>query len=283
MQKLTDTFKLWNDVEIDCVGYGTWLTPDGEVAVEAVKEALKAGYRHIDTAAIYGNEVSVGKAIKESGLKREDIFVTSKLWNTERGYEKTLLAFEETMKKLDLEYLDLYLIHWPAHKNQYDNFEEVNLSTWRAFIELYKKGKIRAIGVSNFLPHHLKALVESEIKPMVNQIEFHPGFMQEETVEYCKKNGIVVEAWSPLGRGKMLDNETLKGIAAKYNKTVAQLCLRWCLQNDTLPLPKSVTPSRIVENADIFDFEISKEDMAIINAMEYCGGSGHNPDTFGMD
>ena len=187
------------------------------------------------------------------------------------------------MKKLDLEYLDLYLIHWPAHKNQYDNFEEVNLSTWRAFIELYKKGKIRAIGVSNFLPHHLKALVESEIKPMVNQKEFHPGFMQEETVEYCKKNGIVVEAWSPLGRGKMLDNETLKGIAAKYNKTVAQLCLRWCLQNDTLPLPKSVTPSRIVENADIFDFEISKEDMAIINAMEYCGGSGHNPATFGMD
>ncbi len=283
MQKLTDTFKLWNGVEIDCVGYGTWLTPDGEVAVEAVKEALKAGYRHIDTAAIYGNEVSVGKAIKESGLKREDIFVTSKLWNTERGYEKTLLAFEETMKKLDLEYLDLYLIHWPAHKNQYDNFEEVNLSTWRAFIELYKKGKIRAIGVSNFLPHHLKALVESEIMPMVNQIEFHPGFMQEETVDYCKKNGIVVEAWSPLGCGKMLDNETLKDIAAKYNKTVAQLCLRWCLQNDTLPLPKSVTPSRIVENADIFDFEISKEDMATINAMEYCGGSGHNPDTFGMD
>lgn len=283
MKKLTDKFTLHNGVEIDCVGYGTWLTPDGDVAVEAVKEALKAGYRHIDTAAIYGNEVSVGKAIRESGIKREEIFVTSKLWNTERGYEKTLLAFEETMEKLGLEYLDLYLIHWPAHKNQYDNFEEVNLSTWRAFIELYKAGKIRAIGVSNFLPHHLKALMESEIKPMVNQIEFHPGFMQEETLEYCKKNGIIVEAWSPLGRGKMLDNETLKGIAAKYNKSVAQLCLRWCLQNGTLPLPKSVTPSRIIENADIFDFEISAEDMKQINAMEYCGGSGHNPDTFGMD
>lgn len=283
MNKLTDKFILSNGVGIDCVGYGTWLTPDGEVAVNAVAEALRLGYRHIDTAAIYGNEVSVGTAIKQSGLPREEIFVTSKLWNTERGYEKTLAAFDETMEKLGLDYLDLYLIHWPAHKNQYDNFEEVNLSTWKAFIELYKKGRIKAIGVSNFLPHHLSALMKTEVKPMVNQIEFHPGFMQEETLEYCQKNGIIVEAWSPLGRGEMLQNETLLGIAKKYNKTVAQLCIRWCLQNGTLPLPKSVTPSRIAENTDIFDFTISKEDMKTINEMEYCGGSGLNPDTFGMD
>lgn len=283
MNKLTDKFILSNGVGIDCVGYGTWLTPDGEVAVNAVAEALKLGYRHIDTAAIYGNEVSVGAAIKQSGLPREEIFVTSKLWNTERGYEKTLAAFDETMEKLGLDYLDLYLIHWPAHKNQYDNFDEVNLSTWKAFIELYKKGRIKAIGVSNFLPHHLSALMQTEVKPMVNQIEFHPGFMQEETLEYCQKNGIIVEAWSPLGRGEMLQNETLLGIAKKYNKTVAQLCIRWCLQNGTLPLPKSVTPSRIAENANVFDFEISNEDMKTINEMEYCGGSGLNPDTFGMD
>ncbi len=283
MNKLTDKFILSNGVGIDCIGFGTWLAPDGEVAINSVAEALKLGYRHIDTAAVYGNETSVGAAIKKSGLKREEIFVTSKLWNTERGYEKTLKAFDKTMERLQLDYLDLYLIHWPAHKNQYGNWEEVNLSTWSAFIELYKKGRIRAIGVSNFLPHHLRALMETEVKPMVNQIEFHPGFMQEETVEFCNKNGIIVEAWSPLGRGKILENETLLGIAAKYNKTVAQLCIRWCLQNGALPLPKSVTPSRIAENADVFDFIISKEDMEIINAIKNCGCSGHNPDTFGMD
>ena len=279
MKSLTDAYVLSNGIKIPCVGFGTWQTPDGEVAVNSVLEALKAGYRHVDTAAAYHNEASVGEAIATCGINRSEIFVTSKLWNKERGYETTLAAFEKTMAELKLDYLDLYLIHWPANSKQFENWDEINLETWRAMTKLYKDGRIKAIGVSNFLPHHLESLMKTEVKPMVNQIEYHPGFMQEETVEYCNKNGILVEAWSPLGCGRMLSNETLKAIAAKYNKSVAQLCIRWCLQNEVLPLPKSVTPSRIVENANVFDFEISAEDMATINAMEYCGGSGHNPDT----
>jgi diketogulonate reductase-like aldo/keto reductase len=279
MKKLTDCYILNNGVAIPCVGFGTWQTPDGETAVNSVKAALAAGYRHIDTAAIYGNEVSVGKAIAESGVAREDIFVTSKVWNKCRGYETTLAAFDETLEKLGLDYLDLYLIHWPANKTQFENWDEINRETWRAMTELYKAGKIRAIGVSNFLPHHLESLVASEVVPAINQIEFHPGQMQAETVEYCRAHGILVEAWSPLGTGRMLTNETLIEIASHYSVSVAQLCIRWCLQNGTLPLPKSVTPSRIEQNTQVFDFVISDEDMATINAMAYCGGSGHNPDT----
>ncbi|MGN1400160.1 MAG: aldo/keto reductase [Bacillus sp. (in: firmicutes)] len=275
---LTSTYTLHNGVAIPRVGFGTWQTPDGDVAKVSVLSAIENGYRHIDTAAVYGNEQSIGNAIKESGVKREDLFITSKLWASERGYETTLAAFEETMKKLDLEYLDLYLIHWPAKKGN-EGWEQENNDTWRAFEKLYKEGRIKAIGVSNFMVHHLEALMEhAEIKPMVNQIEFHPGQMQTEVAEYCKQNDILVEAWSPLGTGRMLNNEQLISIAEKYNKSVAQLCIRWCLQNDVLPLPKSVTPSRITENADVFDFEISAEDMKTINEMPYFGGSGLDPD-----
>ncbi|WP_297278150.1 aldo/keto reductase [uncultured Brachyspira sp.] len=275
---LNDTFTLNNGYKIPCIGFGTWQTPDGDTAVNAVKDAVKLGYKHIDTAAIYGNEVSIGKAIKESGINRNELFITSKVWNKERGYKTTLAAFDKTLNDLQLDYLDLYLIHWPASQNQFKDWDNINLETWKAMTELYKAGKIKSIGVSNFMPHHLKSLMETEVKPMVNQIEFHPGFMQEETVKYCNDNNILIEAWSPLGTGKMLNNSTLKEIAAKYNKSAAQLCIRWCLQNNTLPLPKSVTSSRIKENTEIFDFNISDEDMKIINSMEYCGGSGHHPD-----
>ena len=278
MRGLKDCFELNNGYKIPCIGYGTWQTPDGETAVQCVKKAIEDGYRHIDTAAVYGNEISVGKGIKESGIKREDLFVTSKVWNDDRGYESTKKAFYKTLEDLGLEYLDLYLIHWPAAKHQFENWDQLNLDTWRAMTELYKEGKIKAIGVSNFKPHHLKSLMETEVKPMVNQIEFHPGQMQEETVKFCRENNIVVEAWSPLGTGKMLTNETLKGVADKYQKSVAQICIKWCLQNNTLPLPKSVTPSRIKENSEVFDFTISDEDMKTINEMAYCGGSGLDPD-----
>lgn len=278
MNKLTDTFKLNNGYEIPCVGFGTWQTPDGDTAVLAVSEAIKAGYRHIDTAACYGNEVGVGKGIKTSGVKRKELFVTSKVWNTERGYDRTIAAFEKTLNDLQLDYLDLYLIHWPASASRFDDWEKINLGTWKAMTELYKAGRIKAIGVSNFLPHHLTALLKTEVKPMVNQMEFHPGQMQEETVTFCKENHIVVEAWSPLGTGRMLSNPQLKEIAEKYGKSVAQLCIRWCLQNGVLPLPKTVTPSRMIENAQVFDFKISNGDMTAINVMPYCGGSELHPD-----
>ena len=279
MLKKTSTLRLHNGIEIPCIGFGTWQTPDGETAVTAVKVAIEAGYRHIDTAASYGNEESVGKAIRESGIPRAELFITSKVWNTDRGYESTLQAFEKTLERLGTDYLDLYLIHWPANPTQFKDWAQINLETWRAMTELYKAGRIRAIGVSNFLPKHLEPLLETEVKPMVNQIEYHPGQMQEETVSYCKENGILIEAWSPLGTGRMLSNETLMAIAEKYNKSVAHLCIRWCMQNGTLPLPKSVTPTRIADNIEIFDFEISEKDMHMINQMEYFGGSGLNPDT----
>lgn len=278
-KNLQDTYTLANDVQIPCIGFGTWQTPDGETAINSVKAALKAGYRHIDTAACYGNEASVGQAIKKSGVPREEIFVTSKVWNTERGYEKTLAAFETTMAKLDLDYVDLYLIHWPAAANQFENWKEINAQTWRALEELYIEGKVKAIGVSNFLPHHLEALLEGvKVVPMVNQIEYHPGFMQAESVAFCKAHNILVEAWSPLGTGNVLNNETLIMMAQKYSKTVAQICIRWVLQHGLLPLPKSITESRIIENTEVFDFEIKDEDMAIIDAIPFCGGAGINPD-----
>ncbi|MBE5781592.1 MAG: aldo/keto reductase [Clostridiales bacterium] len=278
MRSITDTFTLRNGYKMPCLGYGTWQTPDGQVAVDSVKEALRVGYRHIDGAAAYHNEECVGRGIKESGVAREDIFITSKLWNDERGYDTTLRAFDKTLADLGLEYLDLYLIHWPASSSRFDNWEQLNLDTWRAMTELYKAGRIRAIGVSNFHEHHLRALMETEVLPMVNQIEFHPGQMSAELVSYCKANDIILQAWSPLGQGSLIGHETITAMAEKYGKTPAQMILRWVLQNGVVPLSKSITPSRITENAQIFDFEISEDDMAVISAMPYVGGSGQHPD-----
>lgn len=279
MDSVKSKYKLANGLEIPCVGFGTWQTPDGQIAVDSVLAALDAGYRHIDTAAAYNNESGVGEALRKSPLSREEVFVTTKLWNSERGYEKTLAAFEVSMKKLGLDYLDLYLIHWPAAKGSPEEWQKTNADTWRAFEELYESGRVKAIGVSNFWPHHLKALTETaKIKPMVNQIEFHPGLLQEENRAVCKANDILIQAWSPLGSGRLLLDKTLDGLAAKYGKTPAQVCIRWCLQHETLPLPKSVTPARIIENADVFDFELSGEDMAAIDAMPNVGGSGLHPD-----
>jgi diketogulonate reductase-like aldo/keto reductase len=270
---------LGNGYEIPSIGFGTWKTPDGEVAIASVKKAIECGYTHIDTAACYKNEKSVGEGIRQSGIEREKLFVTSKLWNTERGCETTKAAFYKTLDDLGLDYLDLYLIHWPANSLQFDNWAQLNADTWRAFEELYEEGKIKAIGLSNFMVCHLEELMKTaKIKPMVNQIEYHPGYMQKEVVDYCNKNGILVEAWSPIGSGRLLENALLTEIAAKYGRSVAQICIRWCLQNDALPLPKSVTPSRIEENLKVLDFEISEEDMQRISSMELCGWSGLDPE-----
>lgn len=279
MNGLSDCFKLKNGVDIPCFGYGTFLTPDGDVCSEGVKNAIKAGYRHIDTAAAYGNEESVGKGIKESGIRREDIFITTKHWIDHRGYEKTIQAVDESLKRLGTDYIDLYLIHWPCVAKVDPNWKEINASTWRGFEECYKAGKLKAIGVSNFERKHLDALFETcEIKPMANQIEFHPGWMQEDTVQYSKENGILVEAYMPLGGGKLLDYEGLKKIAEKYGKTTAQICIRWVLQHDILPLCKSVNEERIRANADIFDFNITSEDMKTIDSFPELAFTGWIPE-----
>lgn len=268
MKSLEDTFQLHNGVTIPCVGFGTWQIPDGPVAVSAVREALAVGYRHIDTAALYGNEESVGRAVRASGLDRDTVFITSKLRNTEHGYEATLAAFDRTMKRLGLEYLDLYLIHTPRPQQHMDRWQEVNAGSWKAFEELYEAGHIRSIGVSNFMPEHLDALLETaRIMPMVNQIRLFPGVTQDETVKYCHERNILLQAYSPLGTGKVFDLPEMKPFAAKYGKTVAQICLRWSLQMGFLPLPKSANPDRIRENAALFDFEMSDEDVAALAAM----------------
>lgn len=282
MREFPKNFRLYNGVEIPVLGFGTWqISPF--TASKCVKNAIKAGYRNIDTAEGYMNEKEVGKGIREAieefGVKREEIFVSTKVWNSHRGYDKTMKAFDESMKKLKLDYLDLYLIHWPAVERWHNDWREINHSTWRAFEELYKQGRVKAIGVSNFLLHHVKALTEdSEIKPMVNQIEYHPGFGQVESAKYCQENDIVVEAWSPLGSGSVLQNNELKRIANKYNKTTAQICIRWLLQKHIIPLPKSTHEDYIISNADVFNFDINDEDMKAIDELPYCGGMRFDPD-----
>lgn len=279
MKRLTDTFELKNGVAIPCVGFGTWQTPSDEVGVNSVRTAIEAGYRHIDTAAAYENEKEVGIGVRQSGVDRGELFITSKLWNTERGYDKTMKAFEISLKALGMDYLDLYLIHWPAAPQHGPQWQQTNRSTWKAFEQLYEEKRIRAIGVSNFLPHHLEPLMaEASVQPMVNQIELHVGNTQPEAVAYCKEHGILLEAWSPIGTGRLLGHPMLIEVAKRYDVSVAQLCIRWCLQNGFLPLPKSVTPSRIRENADVFSFDISPEDMAAMNALPSFGGSGEHPD-----
>lgn len=280
MNSLTDCYKLSNGVEIPCIGFGTWQTPDGDVCVSSVLSAIEAGYRHIDTAQGYGNEESVGLAVKKSGIDRKDLFITSKLTNSEHGYERTLAAFEETMKKLDMDYLDLYLIHWPNPIAFRDHWQEANAGTWKAFEELYKAGRIRAIGISNFRPHHIEELMKTAtVAPMVNQIRLCPGETQDEVVDYCRSHNIQLEAYSPLGVGKIFEVPEMKVLAEKYGKSIAQICIRWSLQRGYLPLPKSVTPSRIKENTQVFDFELEAADVQLIADLKGCVGYSSDPDT----
>ena len=242
MKSLTDCYRLSNGVEIPCIGFGTWQTPDGDVCVSSVKAAIEAGYRHIDTAEMYGNEDSVGKAIKESGIDRKELFITSKLSNQAHGYEKTMEAFEGTMEKLGLDYLDMFLIHWPNPIAFRDHWQEANAGSW-------------------------------------NQMKLCPGETQEEVVDYCRSKGMLLEAYSPLGIGQIFQVPEMQELADKYGRSIAQICIRWSLQRGYLPLPKSVTPSRIQENARVFDFELEEADVRLIANLKGCVGYAADPDT----
>ncbi|MDD2296414.1 MAG: aldo/keto reductase [Sphaerochaetaceae bacterium] len=271
-QNLQDTIMLNNGVAMPCMGLGVFKVGDGSPVINAVTSALRYGYRSIDTAAVYGNEVGVGQALKKSDLDRESVFITSKVWNEDQGYESTLQAFETSLKKLDVEYLDLYLIHWPAAGKYLD--------TWRAMGELYKQKKVRAIGVSNFHIHHLKdILAASDIVPAVNQIELHPLLNQKKIRDFCQLNNIVVEAYSPLMKGN-LNLPVLVDIAERYKKTPAQVVLRWNVQHGIVTIPKSVHDYRIRENSQIFDFSLSDEEMAEIDALNQDKRFSSNPDSY---
>lgn len=259
------------------LGFGTYKSTEKE-GIASVKNALQNGYRLLDTAAKYENEEAVGKGIKLSGIPREEIFVTTKLWRENLSYENTKKEFYKSLKALDLEYIDLYLIHWPANAKNYSNWQKANAEAWLAMEELQAEGLIKSIGVSNFFEEHLEALFKTaKVIPSVNQIEFHPGYWQKELTEYCKQKGIVVESWSPLARGKVFGNELLENIAKKYNKTVSQICLRWVLHHDVMVIPKSTTLERIQENIDIFDFDLSEEEIIQINNLPKMGFSGELP------
>lgn len=272
--------KLNNGVNIPCIGFGTWKMNDYEVAVESVKSAILCGYRHIDTASIYGNEDAVGEAIKQSHIARDKLFITTKLWNTACSYEEAIEAFNTSLEKLKLDYVDLYLIHWPAPKDCRSFYQKRNIEIYRAMEKLYKDGKIKAIGVSNFLKHHLEELSSQiEIPIMVNQIEFHPYYYDEETIAYCQKHNIVLEAYSPLGRGQVLNDPIIKRIANKYNKTPAQICIHYAIDNEIIPLPKSITIERIKSNHEVFDFQLTAKDIQEIKNLSHDHGKiGSHPD-----
>ena len=261
---------LSNGIKIPSIGFGTYKSGDNNETAEIVKYALECGYRQIDTASFYGNEVGIGNAIKESKVKREDIFLVTKLWNDDHGYDKTIEAFNNSLKRLQVEYLDLYLIHWP---------NKLNAETWRAFEDLYKAGKVKAIGVCNFKIGHLEELKKTaKILTMVNHVEVHPQSSKNEMLNYCIENNIQLIAWSPIMRGKLFTNELMLNLSEKYQKSVAQVILRWHIQRGVIPIPKSSNKTRIKENLNVFDFEISNEDMKSI----YMLNEGNNASITGV-
>jgi len=277
--KIDKYYTLSNNIQIPTIGFGTWKIPNGLEAYNAIRDALDIGYRHIDTAHIYENEESIGKALKECNTPREEIFITTKLWNDCHSHQKALRAFEISLQKLNLDYVDMYLIHWPNPKELRDKFQETILDTWEALIKLYNENKVKVIGVSNFLPHHLEVIIKnSAVVPMVNQIRLFPGSQNFKTIDYCQKKNILLEAYSPFGGGEILNAPELIELSNKYNKTISQICIRWSLQMGFLPLPKSVSPMRMKENMDVFDFHLSKEDIKKLKGIKNYCGPNPNPD-----
>lgn len=275
-----DTYTLNNGVKILIIGFGTWQTPDGDVAKHVVEAALNSGYRHIDTAAAYGNEESVGEGIKNSGINRHDLFITTKLWNSDHGYKESKAAIDRSLQNLGTDYLDLYLIHWPNSLALRDHWAEANAESWRAMEEAVKAGKIRAIGVSNFRKNHLEELLKTaEIKPAVNQIMLNPSDLQSDVVKVNKELGLLSEAYSPLGTGGLLGNEVVNEIANEVGKSPAQVLIRWSLEHGFLPLPKSVHDKYIAANIDVFDFELDDEQMTKLDSLHGVSGLATDPDT----
>lgn len=273
IRDIGDRVRLAGDVQMPWLGLGLWRMSAGVEVERAVAWALEAGYRSFDTASIYANEDSLGAALRASGLSREQLFVTTKLWNSDPGYEPALRAFDASLQRLGLEQVDLYLIHWPR--------AEAMTETWRALERVHREGRARAIGVSNFLVHHLEALLgRCEIPPRVNQVEYHPRLAQPELLAFCNQRGIQLEAWAPLMKGRLDSVPELAGIARRYGKSPAQLALRWELQHGVVTIPKSVHRERILENANIFDFEISPADMAALDALDRGERVGPHPDHF---
>ena len=275
---MNKTYTLNNGVQIPAVGFGTYKAADGKSA-DVIKAAIGSGYRYFDTASFYGTETYLAEAIRQSGLPRKDFFIASKLWKTEMGYENARDAFRRTLENLETDYLDLYLIHWPLPEPGYENWKELDRETWRALEELYAEGKIRAIGLSNFLPHHIENILAGcTVRPAVDQIEYHPGYSQEAAVQYCKENGILVQAWSPIGRSRVLADPLVCKLAAKYRVSPAQICLKFAVQRGVVPLPKSSSPERMKQNMDLFSFEMEQEDIWRLATMPQSGWSGEHPD-----
>ncbi|MUG47219.1 aldo/keto reductase [Paenibacillus woosongensis] len=273
MNHIQSMVTLSNGKQMPWLGLGVYKMSEGQEVIASIEAAIRNGYRSIDTASLYQNEEGVGQAIKASGISREELFITTKVWNSDQGYDSTLKAFDTSMSKLGLDYLDLYLIHWPV-KGKYKE-------TWKALEQLHKDGRVHSIGVSNFQIHHLEDLLaDAEVRPVVNQVELHPLLSQLELREYCKSQGIQIEAWSPLAQGKLLDNEVLKAIGAKYGKSTAQVIIRWDLQHGIVTIPKSSNPERIVENAIVFDFELTAEEMKQIDSLNQDQRVGPDPDNF---
>ena len=275
IKSINDYVKLNTGVKMPWLGLGVFQVDDGQMVIDAIKYAVAADYKSIDTASIYNNEKGVGTAVKECGVPREELFITSKLWNNAQGYESTLQAFETTMANLQLDYLDLYLIHWPLPKNR------KYIDTWKAMEKLYKEGRVRAIGVSNFEEAWIQDIIDTcEIVPMVNQVECHPYLQQAELHAYCKANGVQLQAWAPLAQGKIFEDEALVKLAEKYGKSVAQFVIRWELQREIVTIPKSIHQERIISNADVFDFEISTEDMGLMKSFDQNLRLGPHPADF---